>query len=63
MDTPKKVDEQLYQIQTHLVRAAGPLVVLLDGLQEDIMAEPDAVVLATAVLDAVKATLHLVGST
>ena len=44
MGTPKKVDEQLYQIQTCLLRAAGPLVALLGGLQENITAEPDAVV-------------------
>ena len=44
VDTSRHVDDQLYQIQTHLLRTAGPLVVLLDGLEGEVASEPDAVV-------------------
>ena len=63
VDTSRHVDDQLYQIQTRLLRTAGPLVALQDGLEGEVTSEPDAVVSAADVLDAVKAALHFLGTT
>ena len=63
VDTSRQVDNQLYQIQTRLLRTAGPLVALLDGLEGEVASEPDAVDPAADVLDAVKAALHFLGTT
>ena len=63
VDTSRHVDDQLYQIQTRLLRTAGTLVALLDGLEGEVASEPNAVVPAADVLGAVKAALHFLSTT